>query len=384
VSFLDKLLVGTALNIAYVYMALFLWALVRWLGDGRRDALAWLALGAAGMMFFHSVVGLSVIPVALAVLGAAWLMRGSWSWLPSRGALLAAAVSAGVGALLSLPYMRSITAGWAPEKAGFHHRYLEFHPEMIWTLATACFFALWFVRRPLADVWRRREPLALLLAAWTAGMAVFACAVSLPMHNSVKFVLEFFVGCLALAAPAAAEGVAASWKSRRVLAPVALFLIFGVPTLLTLHGYLVDPTGRTRAELHPRTGEESVYAWLRHETPLDAVLVDGGFRDLIMVKARRRLYMATEQPADLAAFPVAEMARRHRIMLDLYGSIAEPDTDVAGLADLHQPIYLLFRPEDRSMWLEPWKRVIDAAPGSQLVYDRDGYRIVRLFARSVS
>jgi hypothetical protein len=204
------------------------------------------------------------------------------------------------------------------------------------------------------------------------------------MHNSVKFVFEFFVGCLALAAPAAAEGLAAFLRSRRVLAPVALFLFFGVPTVLTLHGYLVDPTGSTRAEIHPRAGEENVYGWLRRETPREAVLVDGGFRDLIMVKARRRLYLATEQPADLAAFPAAEMVRRHRIMVDLYGSIAEPDTDVAGLADLHQPVYLLFRPEDRSMWLEPWKRVMDAAPGSRLVYDRDGYRIVQLLARSAS
>jgi hypothetical protein len=384
VSFLDKLLVGTALNIAYVYMVLFLWALVRWCGDRRRDALLWLALGASGMMFFHSVVGLSVLPVTAGVLGLAWLARGRWTWLPTRGTLVAAAAATLAGALVTWPYMRSITAGWAPEKAGFHHRYVQFRADMIWTLATACCFAVWFARRPLAEGWRRRDPLVVLLGGLTLAMAVFACSVYLPMHNSVKFVFEFFTTCAILAAPAFADWVARSYRARPAVFATLLMAVFGLPTLLTLHGYLVDPTGETRAEIHPRPGEEALYGWLRDETPIDAVLVDRDFRDLMMVKARRRLYLGTEQPADLAAFPVAEMQRRHRAMLDLYGPMAHPDSVVEGLRSLGKPTYVIYRPEDSTAIVAPWDRLVAAAPGSVLIYKLNHYHVVKLSPRGAS
>src|ERR1051326_8504597 len=71
----DKFMLGTALGYAYLLLLVSLWAGVRWLSDARagRDPAApppwrWLLVAfvsAAGMMLFHSVVGLSVIPTTL-------------------------------------------------------------------------------------------------------------------------------------------------------------------------------------------------------------------------------------------------------------------------------------------------------------------------------
>ncbi len=384
VSFLDKLLVGTGLNFSYLQMTLFLWAMLDWLEDRRGRTLVWLAASAAGMMFFHSVVGLSAIPLAMAVLGLAWLMRARWGWLPPRGMLAAAAGAAAAGVAVSLPYMRSITAGWQPARAGFHHQFLQLNPTLPWTLLTACFFPLWFARRPLAESWAARRSAPLLLAAFALSMAVFACVVHLPEENQIKFVYEFFTPCVLLAAPAFAEWVARGWREARAATAVMLLACFAVPALLTLHGYLVDPTGRWRAELHPRPGEAALYRWMRERTPGDAVVVDRDFRDLAMVRARRRLFLGTDQPPELAAFPRQELLRRQRVMADVFGGLVRPDSTVAGLRALGAPILVLYRAEDPQGVAAPWRRLVEAAPGSRLVYDSGGYRVVRLSPRGAT
>jgi hypothetical protein len=249
---------------------------------------------------------------------------------------------------------------------------------MIWTIATSCCVVLVFSVGQARASWRSRDPLATLLAAFSLAMAAFASVVALPMHNSMKFVFELFVPGVVLAAPRFAATVSSQWHRRRIVTAIALVLIFGVPTALTLHGYLVDPTGRTRLELNPLPGEEAMYQWMRTETPSNAVMVDRAFREIVMVKGRRRLYLGTEQPADLAAFPAQEMARRHRVMLDLYGPFAEPAADLAALRDLGRPVYVLFRPQDANVVPDLWQRLATAAPGSEVAYDRDGFRVLRL------
>ena len=382
VSFLDKLTVGTPLAYAYLLMLVYLWAMLRWFGDRRRDALVLAVLSAAGMMLFHSVVGLSVIPVAGAGLAIAWLFRSRWNWLPGRSSLAAFALASGAGVLLTYPYLRSITAGWASEKSGLSHHFISFNTWFPWTLVTSCFFPLWFARRPLIDGWRQRRMPQLLIAGFGTLMIAFACVVNLPENNYVKFVFECFVPCLLLAAPAFAEFVVDFWTHRRAAAAIALPLVFAVPTLATLHGYLVDPAGATSPRLHDRPGEATADEWIRGSTPRNAVFLDRGFRDLLMVKARRRLYMGTDLPPERAAFPVAEMRARQQLIRDLYDGTGNADSSVARLRALGRPLYVLYRPEDSTTVAAPWQTLIDAAPGSALDFDHDGYRVVRLSPRS--
>jgi hypothetical protein len=112
--------------------------------------------------------------------------------------------------------------------------------------------------------------------------------------------------------------------------------------------------------------------------------VDREFRDLLMVKARRRLYMGTDLPPERAAFPVAEMRARQQLIRDLYGGTGRADSLVARLRSLARPLFVLYRPEDSTAVAAPWQTLIDAAPGSTLAYDRDGYRVVRLSPRNGS
>jgi hypothetical protein len=384
VSFLDKLTEGTALAFAYLQMIVFLWAMVRWFGDRRRDALAVAACAAAGMMFFHSVVGLSVLPVGLAVLAIAWLGRSRWPWLPRRAEVLALGAATLAGLVIALPYTRSITAGWAPEKSGLAHHFLSFNTLFPWTLATSCCFPLWFARRPLLAAWRERRMPHLLLAAFAALMIGFACVVNLPERNFVKFVFECFVPLVLLGAPAFVDFVGHLWRTRRGVAAVALPLLFAVPTLATIHGDLADPERLTSPRLRSSSGETAMDDWIQGSTPPEAVFVDRGFRDLLMVKARRRLYLGTDLPPERAAFPVSEMRARQHTMADLYGTLADSVTTVERLRALGRPIYVLYRPGDSTGVDFPWQRLLEAAPGSTLSYEQAGFRIVKVSLRSGS
>ena len=384
----DKYMVGTALGYGYLLLMVTLWAGMRWLTESRADRPAgapppwrWLlvtAVAATGMMLFHSVVGMSVIPVgavACAVLAAlAWRRRIE---LPvSRPVALVVASLAGMAG--GWPYFRSIISGWSPERSGVTQRYFHLGWEMPWTLATACgltALAAWpGVRRALAE----RRVGAIWLLAWIAGMLGFGLVIHLPLDNEVKFVWQVFAP-LAVLAGVGFPALLAAWRRRlgAALAGVLAAICFVVPSALLLFGYIVDPAAATSAVTYRAPGEDSLYAWIRTQTPVDAVFVDAHFRDVIYVEGRRGLLLGTPAGSDKAGFPFGVLIRRSAVMGDLYGPATDLAGDVAVLEPLAAPIYVLYREHDHPQ-RAPWVKV-EADPASfERVYDADGYRVYRL------
>jgi hypothetical protein len=374
VSFLDKLLHGTALNVGYLMLLVYLWAMVRALQGKRGPALFWGAAAASGMLFFHGVVGLSVIPVALGSLGLAWLLAGRWNWLPARAQLLSFAGATVAGALLAAPYTIAISRAWPATKSGLHHSYLRVEPTQLLTILTALAVAAWFARRPLRRVIAERRGAAAVLALYVAGMLVFSSVVSLPLGNQTKFIFEVFVG-LAVIGGAAFHEELTAWRRRFGLAgavAIGAVVLAGIP-VLTLRGYLLDRSGTTAPEAHAAPGEEALYAWMRAATPAQAVFTDHHFRSLIMVKGRRQLLLGSEAGPERAAFPLDQVLERRAVVADLYGRADSLDRDAAMLTRLGRPAYVLLRAADA---------VPDGSPGPSLdarpdlferVYDRDGF-----------
>lgn len=385
VLFLDKFTVGTSLSYAWLLLLLWLWALPRWLEQGRREALVWAVLAAAGMPFFHVVVGASAVPVGLATLGLAWLLagrRGTRSpervGLPTRGRLVALAAATAVGGLLAVPYTMAISSGWSPEKSGFRTPLIKPNWTVWWTLLTACAVTLWFARRPLARAFRERRPGAAMLALFTLVMGVFAAVVHLRLDNESKFVFQVFLPLALLGGAAFLPEVRAFFARRSPwIAVPALALLFLAGPALMLHGYCADPAGKAAPQLHPAPGERHLYEWIRSRTEEDAVLVDAQGRDLIMVLGERRLWVGTTAPPELAAFPVTEMAERRAVADDLYGPGADLDRDARSLARLARPVYVVYRPGDFP-GAAPWRNL--ERPGSPFTpaYQADGFRVYRL------
>lgn len=372
VSFIDKFTIGTALSYGWLMMLLYLWAMLRWLGEGRREALAWALVSAAGMLFIHGVVGMSVLPVALGTLGLAWLASFRWNGLPSRGRLVGLAAVTLAGALLAAPYTRSISSGWAHDRSGIENQYLRPGFTMIWTLLTSCAVAAWFARRPLARLWREPSPEGRVLVIFTAAMTVFACIVHLPLDNESKFIFEVFFPLALIGGAAFVPETRAFLARHRVWGAPALVLLYLTAPLLTLYGYSVDPARDTRPELNPAPGEEALHAWIRSSTDPSAVFVDDGGRDLLMVLGRRRLWVGTTAGPDKAGFPGEELDFRRVVTADLYGPGVALDRDADALRRLGRPIYVLVRPG------APTPALAGRPDRFERVYDRDGFVVFRL------
>lgn len=384
VSFLDKLLVGSPLAYAWLLMILHLWALLGWTTHGRRADLLWMAIAAAGMMLFHGVVALSVIPVWIGTLAVAIVLRARLGWLPPAGRLAGALAATLAGALAATPYMISVASGWAPEKTGVRHQYLSPDPLMIWTLLTACLFAFWFARRGVADAWRGRLPGVTLVAGYALAMLIFACIVRLPENNQVKFVFQTFVPLLLLAAPAFAAWVGRFASRRPGLAVAILGLVFVAPFALTLHGYAADPGRRVDPYMIEPPGERALNRWIRERTPANAIVVDRGFRDLVSVRGRRALYLGTDKGPQWAAFPLDQVLERRRVAADLYGPAPDLDADAPALGRFGRPVLVVFRPEDDAGTAGAWAALRADSGRFEAVYDSAGYRVMRLRAGRAS
>jgi len=379
VSFLDKFLLGTALNYAYLLMLLMLFALVAWVREPRRRALFWGAASACGMLLFHGVVGLSVIPVTVGALGAAVVLRPRVPWLPGASRFLAFALATIAGAAFAVPYTLSISSGWQASRSGLEHSYFRFDPVMQWTTLSACAAAGWLAVRPVRDAMTGRRPEALLLALVASAMIAFNAVVFLPSNNSTKFVQQVFTP-LALLGGAAFLPALDGWKERWGAARARAFfaLVFVAPALLTLFGYLADPGGRTSPALNASPEEKRLHRWIQGETPVRAVFVDDQARDVIMVQARRQLLLGSKAGPELAAFPLEQVEERREVTADLYGPLGALERDVAVLGRLGRPVYVLYRRADFVAGPFPADRLARHADRFARVYDHDGFVVYHL------
>lgn len=383
----DKFTVGTALGYAWLMLLLWWWAAVRWLDDpneprpeGAPPAWRWLAVAAAaaaGMMLFHSVVGLSALPVGIGgAVVLALLARSRWRVVDARRALALAAASA-AGLLVTLPYFLRILRGWQPDRTGVRHEYFRLDWPMPWTMLTACGVTLMIAWPALRRVFAERRTAGMWLALWAAGMAGFALVVHLPEWNESKFVWQVFAP-LAILGGANLPPAWSAWRSRfgSVAATAIAVFLFALPSALFLRGYLVDPRNHTAVETHPEAGELELHAWLREHTPRDAVLLDHHSRDLLLVQARRRMLAGHPHSAERAAFPREELARRREVMADLYGSADSLAADAALLARLGAPVYIVYRASDFPA-ATPWAALDADSAHFERAYDAGRFLVYR-------
>lgn len=389
VNFWDKVVLGTPLGIAYLFLLLFWWSLARLLADGSRRWVAVAFVAGVGSVLFHSVVALTMVPVSTGAFVLALLLRRRWPWLPGWSAFGAPGFAMLAGFAAALPYLVAVASGWRDESSGVHHQLIQVGWMMPWTIATACFFALLCGWRGALAAWREERPLAAWLALWALGLLLMSVVVHLPEGNEHKFVWELFTA-LALLGGAPFLDLLASWRARlgRPAFVVAFVAVFVFPSAAFLTGYLADPARRTAEALAPAPGEAAFLDSLRVRTSPDDVLIENRSRDLLNVQAGRRLLAGTVFGPERAAFPAADLARRRALTSDLYGPVATLDQDLAVLADVvtharevHpvRRVFVVYRPGDFATGDEPWTRLEQAGGGRvKLEFEHAGWRLYEL------
>jgi hypothetical protein len=336
---------------------------------------AWwtLVLASAGMQLWHGVVGLSAVPVLACALVTVALARRWAPWLPAWSRLASIGVAAMLGFVVTLPYTLAISRGWSAERSGLHVAPFHFDVAFTVTVVASCALALALAARPLVGIVRERRGAAALLAVFAFGMLAFAIVVQLPNYNHAKFPFEAFV-------PLAALGGAGFWPwldaTRRRFggwAVAVVWLALAAPIVLTLRAFAVDPEQHTYVPLNPRPGEDALYQWIRERTPRDMVFVDARFRDLVMVRGRRQMYLGSPAGPEKAAFPLEQVIERRAVMADLYGPARQLDADADALTRLGRPACVIVRLEDVPEGANA-RAALAARPDRFVpIYERDGF-----------
>jgi len=375
VSFADKFIVSTALSYAWILLLTYLWALAAHARGGRAAPMLVLGLAALGMMLFHGVVGLAVIPVAIAVLGLMTLMRLPLGapYVGSRAPLAVTALAAALGA----PYLWSITRGWTPAHSGLEQHLLQPSFTQTVTLVTALAFAFALAWAPARRAWRDREPAATLMALFALGLAGVALIVNLPDDNESKLVFLAFVPVALLGGRALVPWLGRV-RHRTGIAGVALVIawLFVLAPLLVARGVAVDPEQHTAPEMRLTPGARALYAWIRTSTPRDAMFVDAEYRDLVMVLGHRPVLLGTRRGPEKAGYPLSQVLKRRAVMEDLYGAAGDLDADFAVLEGLKRPVYLIYRDEDGAGAVAALRALEDRPDLATVVHAADGVTVL--------
>ena len=352
---LNKYLVMTALGGAISGLVWVAEGLVGWVRGPSARRFVWTGLALFAVWIWNPALGLGGTLGCL--LAGVWLLLRPGSDPRSRvrrSLVLGAAAAVLVATLAALPLLRAAAGATSSRfPLGLYPR--AFLPILVPSLA-ALLFGIPALRR------LRATPVNRVFLALTAGMMVAAFLVVLPDPNSQdKMPFVFYL----------MPAVAAGWmlarvyralclRGRGVLARVLLGAILIPASALCWTGYLLDPPDPA-----PSPEETSLAAWLRDQTPRDAVVLDSGDRVDILVRAPRRQLWGRETYARIWGYDPAEMNRR-RLVRDVFLGAAGPWDETAwreALADtarvtraldlLHDlagqvggPVYVVWRPED--------------------------------------
>jgi hypothetical protein len=336
VFFLDKFIVSTPFSLGLAYMAASWYASTSYLADGRRPLLALLFVSIVGMLCFHPLVGIFMLAGLAGGLLLLLIVRGlmnSYSFKRS----IAVAGAALAACAVSAPYLYAIMHGKEPSNVNAFGITGAKAIGIFISCALVILLALFQVKK-LA---RRREPQEFFLMFATLSIALASLAVNLPGANAI-YKPPFFISY-----PLAVVGgwTLLDWSdrwhppARRRLRSVLLFLVLLLPVnLLATLAYYNTKTGPVMSP-----AEKEVSAWVRMNTPRDALFIDSEDRVILLVTGPRRYYWGIQAYANLWGYNAEEMARRRHVRGNLYSNAPIDLATFETLSSIPNDLYIIVR-----------------------------------------
>jgi len=360
--FLNKFMVGTAYGLALALLVAYLASIVRWFETRRRSHLIGAGLELLAMLLLHPVVGLTALALS-GITGAAFLLPPFRHPRVGFRTILAWGIAAAAAVAIAAPYILSVTRGRpAGPLVPFH-----FDAWIVAGILAGCLFVILASIGPLRELARRGTAGGRLLLLWIPAMILFAAFVRLPGPNSSdKFTYLVYLP-LALAAGAWAGR---ALKSARGALLVALILI--PANVIGYAGYWGEPAPPPEPE-----GVRAAYAWIRANTPDDAIVVEKEGRRRLLVEGPRRLWFASASYAEQWGYDPGEMAIRAGVIAAIYDGAGDVTAAVDRLAALDRPVYIVLRDGEGEGLITRLER-FDATTIPAPVFENGTIRILRV------
>ncbi len=287
----DKFITITAMNVTF---NLFILCLIIVLANSKVKNLhiragITICLVVLGTLLYHAVVGTALV---LTTLGSAILI------------VLAGRIQKGIkapkflftivpgfailAAIFGMPYFLSLTVGGG--EGSFLSKHLGIGYYSILTTMAPLVVLLPFSMRTFKKIFTSDTLEFRILATWIASLIVISLFTNLPgiCENKVLFplflILFPFIACQIVDSLIRQRGI------RRTLLYAWMLLLFLVPPVLTIRGFILDKpkTPRYEKRFYLSKSEREIFDWIRNNTDINAVIIEKNTHNLMPVHARRR------------------------------------------------------------------------------------------------
>ncbi|MFH1756280.1 MAG: hypothetical protein ABIA59_11330, partial [Candidatus Latescibacterota bacterium] len=333
---LDKFIVITAFSLGLALTAAAWYGATRSLANKNAFPLLFTFLVFVGLVAFHTVAAL----IMLVGFGGGFLLLTihrfhSHRRIAKRSMLMILILFASV--IIMSPYLYLVTHG--KESGGLLPFAISFEriAGLVITCALVMILAAFQWKKIAAD--RSHEARFFMFATLTT--LIFCVLVILPGPNTYDKPPFFVFFPLAIAGGwtlAELTGHSRSFLRNKAMI-AAIFILLLMPTnLIAMLGYFYTPTGPVVTAC-----EADVAAWVRTNTPRDAIIIDSDDRVFLLVAGPRRYYYGRHGYAVQWNYRNNEMARRRAVVSNIYQPGPLGRSTLAALSAIEPKVYVIER-----------------------------------------
>jgi hypothetical protein len=336
---LNKFIVSTAFSLALCLMGGFWYAAVTYLSHGRRVALVFALLSAAGMLLFHPLVGFIVLAGLIGgLILTHFFRRAIDDYAPRRPLRLLLAVLSSM--IVAAPYLYSVMHLKESEQIfplSLSHAKTA---ALIISCALVLILSIYQMKGLIA---RRTIPVYFLLM-FALTLLVICNLINLPGPNTFDKTPFFIfyplaiVGSWTIADRLSRRHASRRYKARVLL--VALLLLLPVNTLALSAYFNTHVAPRLSAE------ERQIASWARKETPRDAIFFDSGDRVFLLNAGPRRYFWGRQVFANMWQYNQAEIKRRRHVRDSLYSGAELDSIALAELGAFPEDVFIIVRRDE--------------------------------------
>jgi len=338
---LNKFVVMTAFSLALSFMAACWYGMAGGLAKKKAFPLCLVFFCAFGMLAFHPIAGF----ISLAGLGGGLVLlslRNPHIGGAGRRTTVLLITLLVAAAVLLLPYLYNIMHG----KESGQLLPVDVSFQQISGLLIACALGILLAAFQVKKLMKQRtvEARFFLLAALC--MILISLFIHLPGPNKFDKPAFFMFFPLAIAGGwTLAELPQRNFSLfKKKLGMVLVFVVLFLPlNLIAFLGDFATPTGDVLTKEEKRIAE-----WAGRHTARDAVFIDNKERNFILIAGPRRNYYGSYSYANQWGYDREEMARRKRVMDNIFSDEPLTRSTLSVLCDIHPDAYIVLRGREES------------------------------------
>lgn len=350
VNLIDKYITITAFSYSLDLFALaFVIFLMGW-RSSKRNIGTGLTIAAisAGTLLFHVITGSALI---LTIIGSGILAFLVYRLIareyPSSFVEVIAPLSAVVAGALCFEYVASLTAGNVTSN-GSILSLIHIGARNIATIALPLLILYCPARRAFSKIfgseWRRFEPFAF----WAAALLALNILVDLPTRNESKLIFPLFILILPPIIWEAIDIISYSSGIKKGLLIAWTVLLFFVPPVLTVRGFLLDKPNKPieRGRFVVSKGERGVFEWIMENTDKYAAIMENNIKCLMPVFAHRRSFFPPPSAINVVGYGGEKVKLYGELKREIFSKKPITTDTIEKLKKVKNDLYIVVWRED--------------------------------------